>query len=106
MGEKEFNFPGLELQFGPDHPAFGGHFPGAPIVPGVVILDNIIRALEENSQMNLFVDGLEFVKFFAPLLPDQLLKLQFSFLSLHRIQFFGNAQGSKVIFGVLLVQSH
>jgi 3-hydroxyacyl-[acyl-carrier-protein] dehydratase len=28
-----------------DHPSLPGHFPGTPIVPGVVILDEILAAL-------------------------------------------------------------
>ena len=27
------------------HPAFGGHFPGAPLLPGVVLLDEMLQAV-------------------------------------------------------------
>jgi 3-hydroxymyristoyl/3-hydroxydecanoyl-(acyl carrier protein) dehydratase len=36
----------LRLCIASDHPALPGHFPGAPILPGVVLLDEILHALE------------------------------------------------------------
>jgi 3-hydroxyacyl-[acyl-carrier-protein] dehydratase len=32
-----------------DHPALAGHFPGRPIVPGALLLDETLRALEEGA---------------------------------------------------------
>ena len=30
------------------HPAYAGHFPGMPVLPGVVLLDAVVHALEES----------------------------------------------------------
>lgn len=32
-----------------EHPCYAGHFPGHPIVPGVVLLDLIVEALEQGA---------------------------------------------------------
>lgn len=53
-----------------DHPSLPGHFPGAPLVPGVVILDEVVAALSEwrhDSQLT----GVHTVKFLAPLKTEQ-----------------------------------
>lgn len=50
-----------------DHPALPGHFPGAPVVPGVVLLEHVLEAIGD-------VGGplrLPRVKFMQPLLPGE-----------------------------------
>ena len=53
-----------------DHPALPGHFPGQPIVPGVVLLDRVIEAIEAGHGP-LPPLRLPQVKFLHPLLPGQ-----------------------------------
>lgn len=58
-----------------DHPALPGHFPGQPIVPGVVLLDRVIEAIEA-SHGPLPPLRLPQVKFLQPLLPGQSAQVQ------------------------------
>lgn len=53
-----------------DHPCLPGHFPGQPIVPGVVLLDRVIEAIEAQAGP-LPPLRLPQVKFLLPLLPEQ-----------------------------------
>jgi 3-hydroxymyristoyl/3-hydroxydecanoyl-(acyl carrier protein) dehydratase len=52
-----------------DHPSLAGHFPGDPVVPGVVLLDCVARALERDGGAT--IARIHAVKFHAPLLPRQ-----------------------------------
>ena len=37
------------LRIASDHPALAGHFPGRPIVPGAVLLDETLHALDSGA---------------------------------------------------------
>lgn len=52
------------------HPSLAGHFPGNPIVPGVLLLDQILRALEQATGRS--VTRLQQVKFVSTLFPGEL----------------------------------
>ena len=57
-----------------DHPSLPGHFPGSPVVPGVVILDEILAALvkwRQDCQLTL----IRTVKFLVPVKPEQLFTI-------------------------------
>lgn len=61
------------------HPALTGHFPGNPIVPGVVILDKVICAAEAWLGDGFHVHGLSHAKFLAPLKPDETARIELAF---------------------------
>jgi 3-hydroxymyristoyl/3-hydroxydecanoyl-(acyl carrier protein) dehydratase len=60
-----------------NHPTLPGHFPGAPLVPGVVILDEVLEALIEWRQDSQLT-GIRIVKFLAPLPPEQAFTISLS----------------------------
>lgn len=61
--------PSLELSIAADHPAFAGHFPGRPIVPGVVLLD--LAQLAFAAAGGRRVCGLAQAKFLSPVSPGE-----------------------------------
>ena len=68
------------------HPSLPGHFPDNPVVPGVVILDEVIYALSQ-WQSQLQVKGFSTVKFLQPLLPNQPFSIEFEHSKLDRVKF-------------------
>jgi 3-hydroxyacyl-[acyl-carrier-protein] dehydratase len=66
----------MEFAVPPDHPALPGHFPGRPLVPGVVLLDHVLDAVE--AAFGPLAGGLRLpqVKFVQPLLPGQTARVE------------------------------
>lgn len=57
------------LRIGAEHPSLPGHFPGRPIVPGVLLLDEV-RACAQH-ELGGCLARIAQAKFVAPLLPEQ-----------------------------------
>jgi 3-hydroxyacyl-[acyl-carrier-protein] dehydratase len=60
-----------------DHPSLAGHFPEAPIVPGVVILDEVAAALAE-WRRDCHLTRICAAKFLLPLKPEQPFTISFT----------------------------
>ena len=58
-----------------DHPSLPGHFPGNPIVPGVVLLDHVVDAIEA-VHGPLATLRLPQVKFLQPLRPGERARVE------------------------------
>lgn len=60
-----------ESYVAPDHPALTGHFPGYPIVPGVLLLNEVLSAIERHFGPTDRMWSWPVVKFLSPLRPGE-----------------------------------
>jgi acyl-CoA synthetase (AMP-forming)/AMP-acid ligase II/3-hydroxymyristoyl/3-hydroxydecanoyl-(acyl carrier protein) dehydratase len=65
----------VTLRVDPQHPVFAGHFPGRPIVPGVLLIDWALAALQEQFPAAALPGELGTVKFLRPVLPGVELRI-------------------------------
>jgi 3-hydroxyacyl-[acyl-carrier-protein] dehydratase len=85
-----------------NHPALPGHFPGQPIVPGVVLLDRVLIEAERWLQRSVQPASLPNAKFTAPLLPEQDAELQLK-LDGDELRFNLSRDGSSIAQGLFRI---
>ncbi len=70
----------VERRIDPGHPALAGHFPGNPVVPDVVLLDEILDAVRD--ELGVAVEGggvtIRAAKFLRPVRPGERLQIKLS----------------------------
>lgn len=99
------------LGFAPDHPAFAGHFPGAPIVPGVLLLDAAVHAVLQTVRASTSGDGktpspvcrISSAKFLSPVGPGESLKISCAIGASGSVNFDISSAGRKVAKGTLIL---
>lgn len=93
--------PALAFTIPADHPALPGHFPGHPVVPGVVLLDHAIHAIGAALNRPLHAWRLGSAKFLSPVAPGEPLDLAFDAAASGAIRFTLRAGSRDVATGML-----
>jgi len=66
--ENEFH---ARLFIDPNHKVFKGHFPGHPLLPGVIMVDIVRRCLEKIEGVSMRLDTASNIKFLRFLTPTE-----------------------------------
>lgn len=88
-----------------DHPAFAGHFPGTPILPGVVLLDVTLRAITEAAGIEPDSCEIGSVKFLSPAKPGDVLEIRHDFKANGAIRFDIVAGPRKIASGNIVLRA-
>lgn len=94
-----------------NEPFFQGHFPGAPVMPGVLIIESmaqvagvlIYRNLPEKEKKLIYFTGIENAKFRRPVVPGDQLLIEMELLG--RRNNFGKMAGKATVDGKLAAEA-
>lgn len=84
-----------------DHPAFAGHFPGVPVLPGAVLLDRVLKAIESRRGIDLTRWRITSAKFLVLVRPGNTLHLEHELSTNGSIRFTVSAANRTVAAGSL-----
>ena len=94
-----------------NEPFFQGHFPGAPVMPGVLIIESmaqvagvmIYRDMPDKDRKLIYFTGIENAKFRRPVLPGDQLRIEMQLLN--RRNNFGKMNGKATVDGRLVAEA-
>jgi acyl-CoA synthetase (AMP-forming)/AMP-acid ligase II len=91
----------VETSIPSDHPALAGHFPGNPVVPGAVLLDELVEAV--SREFGWVPGPLRIIaaKFIRPVRPGERLLMRLTPTDSSAIRFECSVAGRPVVSGML-----
>lgn len=89
-----------------DHPSLAGHFPGQPIVPGVVLLDAVLDAIRAGGNA-VALESIVSTKFLQAVVPERRIAVQIKFAAedggRFKARFVATHEGAPVLEGSFLL---
>ncbi len=92
------------IEIAHDHPSLPGHFPGRPVVPGVLLLARVVAAYCKRHP-DLAIDAVPEAKFHSPLLPAERCAVDFQTTATGRVDFKCSVGERLVARGVLVFKT-
>ena len=101
----------LTVTFPANHPCGAGHFPGNPIIPGALLLDEVLAAIdmqlgsEDNVwQVQNSAWHIKSAKFSQPVRPGDTVLIDYTHSANGEIRFECTVSNSKVMSGIASLQ--
>lgn len=88
-----------------EHPAFAGHFPGSPILPGVVLLDWALQAICDGSGYVLHNCTINSLKFLSPAQAGDVLTIAYRRQDNGAVHFDISTAAHKIASGSVLINA-
>lgn len=92
----------LTLQLAADHPTGAGHFPGNPIIPGALLLAEVLRCIARAEGVSYTSCNVKNAKFLAPARPGDKVEIDHARTAAGSIEFTCTVAGNKVLSGVVV----
>jgi 3-hydroxymyristoyl/3-hydroxydecanoyl-(acyl carrier protein) dehydratase len=95
----------LTLRLAADHPTAAGHFPGNPIIPGALLLAEVLRCIEQTEGTRFTSCNVKTAKFLHPARPGDLVAIEYARSALGTIEFQCTVAGTKVLAGGIVASA-
>lgn len=91
----------LTLHIAADHPISLGHFPGNPIVPGALLLAEVLQSIGDAVGVRFVSCNVKSAKFHHPARPGDSIVIAYSISALGAIDFHCTVAETRVLSGVI-----
>lgn len=95
----------LSLQIPANHPTAAGHFPGNPIMPGALLLAEVLRCIEQVEGGRFTSCNVKAAKFLAPARPGDSVDIEYARSVQGAIEFQCAVAGTRVLSGAVVASA-
>ena len=89
----------LTLRIAANHPTGAGHFPGNPIIPGALLLAEVLRCIEQAEKAHFASCNVKTAKFLHPARPGDTVEIEYARSAQGTIEFQCAVAGTRVLAG-------